>query len=603
VRRFPGARRAGAAGVAFLLAVAAVAASPPHPLAVTLRRVESTARVLVVVAHPGDEHPGVVAALSLGRGARVTVLALTRGERAHGAAGSEAADVLRLATTRASLEALGAELLVGRAPDVTAATAEGVVTAWGEPALADLVRALRQVRPDVILAGDGEDHAAAAVHAAAARLARDAVPVAADPRRYPETGPVWRTTKLYARDEGGAAWVLTSPVDPLWGSSWQELGVARRPGPRPAPDPRYVRLLPATTPPEADPLDGVPVRLVGLLRLALEEPGVARSLGPGLDTLDARVAAAGAAADPSEPPRAVPALRTLLEAVRHWRGRALGMAPSPAATEIGARLEAQERDVERALAQAQQLDLQARADDATLVPGQTVGVTVSLRNGGRLPVEVVRLEIATRPGWRVSGGLSPGLTLPEGGTASARVLVSVPADAAATSGTARTGLDALPSPEMVARLQYATGGVGARLEAPVRGEGGAVQVVPALALAWPAPVTLGPSGSTDVEVVLFDHSPAGGPARIRLLAPAGWKVEPAETLTTLAGSGSMGRVRFRLTAPAKARDAARIGVEVTRGAARSTEAVRVVDVPGGAWRLYGPAVIVAQPPPVPTRKD
>ena len=55
-----------------------------------LLKLKTTASVMHTTAHPDDEHGGVLAMLSRGQGARVSLLTLTRGESGDNAIGPRA---------------------------------------------------------------------------------------------------------------------------------------------------------------------------------------------------------------------------------------------------------------------------------------------------------------------------------------------------------------------------------------------------------------------------------------------------------------------------------------------------------------------------------
>ncbi|MGH9143925.1 MAG: hypothetical protein ACRD2I_22535, partial [Vicinamibacterales bacterium] len=54
-----------------------------------LLKLQTTASAMHTTAHPDDEHGGLLAQLSRGRGARVSLLTLTRGESGDNAIGPE----------------------------------------------------------------------------------------------------------------------------------------------------------------------------------------------------------------------------------------------------------------------------------------------------------------------------------------------------------------------------------------------------------------------------------------------------------------------------------------------------------------------------------
>src|SRR5258708_5749594 len=64
-----------------------------------LLKLQTTASVMHTTAHPDDEQGGVLAQLSRGRGARVSLLTLTRGEAGDNAIGPELFDAVGLIRT------------------------------------------------------------------------------------------------------------------------------------------------------------------------------------------------------------------------------------------------------------------------------------------------------------------------------------------------------------------------------------------------------------------------------------------------------------------------------------------------------------------------
>src|ERR1051326_7371275 len=64
-----------------------------------LLKLQTTASAMHTTAHPDDEHGGVLALLSRGCGARVSMLTLTRGESGDNAIGPELFDAVGLIRT------------------------------------------------------------------------------------------------------------------------------------------------------------------------------------------------------------------------------------------------------------------------------------------------------------------------------------------------------------------------------------------------------------------------------------------------------------------------------------------------------------------------
>src|SRR6186713_3229140 len=102
-------------GIAFVLAFAALSAqslSQSLPIETSaagawlkINKLRNTVSVMHITAHPDDEHGGVLAKLSFGDGARVTLLTLNRGESGDNAIGPQLFDALGLIRTEELLAA------------------------------------------------------------------------------------------------------------------------------------------------------------------------------------------------------------------------------------------------------------------------------------------------------------------------------------------------------------------------------------------------------------------------------------------------------------------------------------------------------------------
>ena len=158
----------------------------------TLKRLNTTASVLVIVAHPDDEDGALMTYLSRGLGARVTLLTLTRGEGGQNAMSAESNDALGLIRTSELLKAdeyYGVQQLWGTEADFGfSKTQEESFAKWGhDRVLYDAVLAVRMVRPQVIMSTfvggvtDGHGH-----HQVAGEIAQEAFKAASDPAVFPE---------------------------------------------------------------------------------------------------------------------------------------------------------------------------------------------------------------------------------------------------------------------------------------------------------------------------------------------------------------------------------------------------------------------------------
>jgi len=176
----------------------------------TLKRLSTTASVLIIVAHPDDEDGALMTYLSRSLGVRVTSLTLTRGEGGQNFMSAESYDALGLIRTNELLKAdeyYGAQQLWGTEADFGfSKTQEEAFAKWGhDRVLYDAVLAVRKVRPLVILSTfvggptDGHGH-----HQVSGEIAQEAFKVAGDPKVFPEQLKnglePWQPLAVYSRE-------------------------------------------------------------------------------------------------------------------------------------------------------------------------------------------------------------------------------------------------------------------------------------------------------------------------------------------------------------------------------------------------------------------
>jgi LmbE family N-acetylglucosaminyl deacetylase len=176
----------------------------------SLRRLSTTASVLMIVAHPDDEDGALLTYLSRDLGARCTLLTLTRGEGGQNAMSADSYDALGLIRTNELLKAgeyYGAKQLWGTEIDFGfSKTQEEAFARWGhDRVLYDAVLAVRRERPQVIVSTfvggitDGHGH-----HQVSGEIAQEAFKAAADPGVFPE--------QLKPISEGGLGLTVWQPL-------------------------------------------------------------------------------------------------------------------------------------------------------------------------------------------------------------------------------------------------------------------------------------------------------------------------------------------------------------------------------------------------------
>ena len=180
-----------------------------HGLQQLLRKLNTRASLLLIVAHPDDEDGGMLTLVSRGLGARVATLTLNRGEGGQNAMTADFEDALGLLRTQELLSAdrdFDASQFFGTEVDFGfSKTKEESFQKWThQRVLYDAVRAIRLYRPLVIAAvfvgnvTDGHGQ-----HQVSGEIAQEAFKAAADPTVFPDMiaqGILpWQALRVYAR--------------------------------------------------------------------------------------------------------------------------------------------------------------------------------------------------------------------------------------------------------------------------------------------------------------------------------------------------------------------------------------------------------------------
>ena len=316
-------------------------------LKLMLRKLQTTARLMQVDAHPDDEDGGMLTLEARGKGVSTLLMTLTRGEGGQNELGSNLFDVLGVVRTLEVLAAdryYGVEQRFSRVADFGySKTPEETFQKWQghDVALADIVRVVRTFRPDVLIARfsgterDGHGH-----HQASAILTKEAFRAAADPNRFPEQIKEglrpWQPKKLYIGNVCGfgastcdpanyTVKLNTGAVDPVLGMSYEQfrveglrhqrsqaLGNVSIPkGDRFA----YYKLVDSVVESpkdsqghEQDFFDGVDTTLVGLASRLGDEQKKVPWLRDQLSQLELRIAEAGQNAESDSAKGALPLL-------------------------------------------------------------------------------------------------------------------------------------------------------------------------------------------------------------------------------------------------------------------------------------------------------
>jgi LmbE family N-acetylglucosaminyl deacetylase len=353
----------------------------------TLRELTNPFTVLSVSARPGDEDDGTLAYVRKKLGARAVMLFATRGEDEDNWTDTEAGQDLGAIHTNESIEAariIGADVFFLNLRDIGySKSPDEALSAWGhDEALGRMVRALRSLRPDVIITNH-DSKSGEGVERAVARLAMEAFTAAAGSEPAPEPGfESWRTRRFFQRtnDQSPDARVYLSEFDRVRGKTYAQIGltahhrfISRRANfDRLTPDreiSNYKRIA-ASSDEGPKPDTGL---IPGLLEGLTIPENVSRSI------TQPRVGSLGVLESVASGERLVDALiEKLIEK------RAEGT-PDTLRTRYGpefVRVYRFTAALERAIALALGLSLEVSSSDPLTVPGQTLSAKIVFRNGG-----------------------------------------------------------------------------------------------------------------------------------------------------------------------------------------------------------------------------
>lgn len=602
--------------VALVLGVAAPApgwsAFGPPPvrdaaqIRVGLDRVASTATVLYVAAHPDDENTAFLTWLENERHARAAYLSMTRGDGGQNLIGDEKGDLLGVIRTQELLAARrvdNAEQFFSRAIDFGySKTPDETLALWGRDAvLADMVRVIRTLRPDVIVTrfpttGEGgHGH-----HTASAVLALEAFAAAADPKRFPDqlaTLDTWQPRRILwnyftwtappTPEEQKAKSLLGVDIgafSPLLGRAANEVAAESRSmhksqgfgsAERRGTQMNWFQTLLGPAP-AADLFDGI---ITDWSRF------------PGGAAIDARLARIRSAFDLTRPAASLPELAALhAELVR------LGTTPAGRAS-LGL-IDARRVELEDILRSCAGLWLEAIATKPSYVPGDSLLIRAMAVNRSDATVRLQSVSLLAPETRTVADA-----ALPVNVTKPVDLRTVVPADMShertqpywlrATPGT---GLFDVSDPALIgraenppvftARFEVSIAGAVIRYDVPVlhrwvdRVRGEIYQpavIVPAVAVAPEDGVYLfADATARPVSIRVTARDRRSGIVRLRL--PAGWSARPAEAAAELPGRSTPVTVTFQVIPPAGA-GSGTLEAEFVSGSETFDEAQSVIDYP------------------------
>ena len=205
----------------------------------SLKKLSTLTSVLYIAAHPDDENTAVLAYMSKGKLARTAYLSLTRGDGGQNLIGNEKGDLLGVVRTEELLSARridGAEQYFTRAIDFGySKTIAETLKQWDkELLLGDIVKVIRQFRPDIILTRFSKAQGGHGHHLSSAILAEEAFYAAADPNKFPEQLSeldIWQAKRLYWntwQPNNNAISIDIGDYSSILGKSFNELSALSR---------------------------------------------------------------------------------------------------------------------------------------------------------------------------------------------------------------------------------------------------------------------------------------------------------------------------------------------------------------------------------------
>ncbi len=419
-----------------------------------LLKLRTIASVMHTTAHPDDEHGGLLAWLSRGTGARVSLMTLNRGQSGDNALGPQLFDGLGLIRTEELLNAdqyygVDAQYFTTVIDYGFSKRLDEALDKWGkENVLRDVVRIIRTERPLVLVSRfQGNQRDGHGNHQTAGLVTVEAFRAAGDPKRFPEQISeglrAWQPLKVYIggarEDEDWTVRVDPGQYSPWLGMSYSDFArvglsyqrsqnsgrLALAAGPQYGYYKRVDTVLPAssTGAREKTFFDGIDTSLVALFKtLRRTEPAGAQAR---LEAISRAVEEAVSRFSIQDPSASVPALARGLAATRE---AVAAFASEPDAVFY---LERKETEFEDAINTAMGVTQAAVAQPAgttdptgpaagfapppvmgPVVPGQTFEVRVAFASRGTPKVAIDEIALAVGKGWTASGAGAAAATAP-----------------------------------------------------------------------------------------------------------------------------------------------------------------------------------------------
>ena len=564
-----------------------------------LDRLPSISRVMFIAAHPDDENSGALPFVSRGLHAKTALLTLTRGEGGQNLIGSEMFEglgMIRTGELLAADEYYGVEQYFTRAFDFGfSRTSEESFQKWGREAiLSDMVRAIRQFRPHIIISvWSGEPRDGHGHHQACGILAKEAFFAASDGNRFPELAQEglapWRVQKLYIRvykaDESSFA-INTGQYVPLFGTSFQEIAALgyslhRSQGngdtyALPGDYDSYFRLAYPEVTDDSGFFDHLALKLTDLSSLQEEESQKKQWLVEEMDLLARMIHDARQNFQPENFSGSVgPLLQGIVELrkIQETLTQGIGNPGFKVPGELLFLLNEKEKDFMKALDLATGLYFEGLAEDSSVTPGQSFTVHATIVNRFSESIELTQVNLKAEKDWQFKPRDRGVSRVEPGKKAVFEFLVSVPLDATPTRipWKRNSRKDAIyvaaegpmkwppvPAPRLLAMLEYQLRGV--RLSStrpvqfldanPLRGTHKVpLLVVPAVSLDVSPPLQLIPLVNSevrrDIQVKVVNNARSSSSGLLKVAPSSEWVVTPVEIPFSLAREGESNSFKLK----------------------------------------------------------
>jgi len=523
----------------------------------SIQKARVVTRVLFTVAHPDDEASTLLTYLPHALGTDTTLLTLNRGEGGQNAIGPEQGaqlGILRSSELSAAMNVEGPHLLFTRVVDFGfSKTLEETLEKWQGLELEDMVRAIRMLRPQIVINGWGGQKTGHGNHQASGYQTPKAVEAAADPTKYPDQiaeglkpwrvetilNPVRATAQDEKVDYTGSWVVPADDISPIWGLSYRDISLEgylhhRSQGVTPFLNAPFVRRpygLKRATGGPASPSDFAQP----LMSLARVIPVPAED---SLAATDHALDQARMAAEKLDWPSAVRSIAEAGKQIASLEDRVKRSQDSSAAGALWELEQVRER-INHALSDAAAIKIVSNSDRSELVAGEGFSVRAEVVHRNDVPATFSKPELALPSGWSI--------TKQEEKDGSTNFSVAVPAGAQ-TPRAPGDFLNPFPPPLVRARTHVEADGYAFDFTAPVQSLHASTVSVLSYPLRIVPPVELTPQPEQYVVVESrqprqFDvfarvHSFAQTPSKVSVgvEVPSGWKA-PAPEAIEFSGAG------------------------------------------------------------------